>query len=403
MKIGILKEGKIPVDRRTPLLPQQCKAIEDKYPQISFLVQSSPVRCIPDSDYTQLGIPVLQDISDCDVFLGVKEVPIPELIPYKTYFFFSHTTKKQPYNRELLRTILKRHITLIDYENLTNEKGSRLVAFGYFAGVVGAYNAILTFGRRYHLFALRAAHQLRDKQEMWQEFKKIRLPAIKIAVTGTGRVAQGVRDVLQGMHITQVSPPEYLDQTFAQPVFTLLASEDYYKPIEDKSQWDKQRFYQHPEEFKADFYKYIPRTNILISAHYWNPQADVLFHVEDTLKEDFKVKVIADITCDVNGSIPTTLEASSVHNPNYDFDPQSATIKEAFSGDKHISVMAVDNLPSELPLDASETFGAQVSRHIIPALMNNDGQSVLQRATIAQQGELMPNFLYLSDYVEGKE
>ena len=170
IKIGILKEGKIPVDRRVPLTPSQAKQLEDEFPDIKVIIQKSPVRCFDDEVYQEEGIEVADNILDCDVLMGVKEVPIIELIDDRTYLFFSHTIKAQPYNRELLREILRKNIRLIDYEMLTDKKGNRLIAFGRSAGLVGAYNGILAYGKRFKLFNLRRAYTCRNLDDMKTEF-----------------------------------------------------------------------------------------------------------------------------------------------------------------------------------------------------------------------------------------
>src|SRR5690606_22634058 len=205
-KIGIVKEGKVPVDKRVPLTPKKCQETLQNYPDVEIAVQPSPIRCFSDQEYTELGIKLQQDLTDCDIIMGVKEVPVDQLIPDKTYLFFSHTIKKQAYNRKLLQAILQKNITLIDYETLTNNNGNRIVAFGYWAGVVGAYNGILTYGKKWSLFNLKPAHQCVDLEDMEEEFFKVKaLPPIKIAITVGGRVAHGAMEVLDMMGIKKVS------------------------------------------------------------------------------------------------------------------------------------------------------------------------------------------------------
>lgn len=397
MKIGIIREGKVPIDKRVPLLPEQCQLLQKKYPQISFAVQSSPVRCVPDEAYREAGLNVVEDISDCDVILGVKEVPIPQLVAEKTFFFFSHTIKKQAYNQKLLRTILDQNIQLVDYECLTDTNGSRIVAFGRFAGIVGAYNGILGYGKRHQLFELRGAHECRDLKDLRTEFDKVKLPAIKIVVTGGGRVGNGITEVLEGMNILRVSPEDFLNKTYDQAVFTQLRSQDYYKAAEGNT-WNSEEFYQNPTGYSADFMKYARQSEILISGHYWNPHADVLFTKEDIKQADFKIEVVADVTCDIEGSIPSTLRATTIDAPFYDYDPTTGQEVDAFSSTQNLNVMTVDNLPCELPYDASEAFGNQLMEYVFPAFFDGDAQEIIKRASITKGGELTPLYDYLSDY-----
>ena len=399
-KIGIIKEGKIPIDRRVPLTPTQAKELKEKY-QIEVKVQSSDIRCFSDDDYRDAGLPVVDSIDDCDIILGVKEVPIKNLVPEKTHFFFSHTIKKQDYNRELLRSILDKKIRLIDWETLTNENGHRIIAFGRWAGIVGAYNGIWTYGKRYNLFDLRRAHECFDYEDLKSELEKVKLPNIKIALTGGGRVTKGAMEVLHGAGIRQVTQHDFLSERFDEPVFTQLNSRDYNKK-KDGGEFHRHEFYDHPELYEGDFMKYTRVTDLLVACAFWDPAAPVLFHREDILRDDFDIKVIADITCDIEGSIPSTKQPSTIDDPIYDYNPSDNQVEQAISDEGNITVMAVDNLPCELPRDASESFGNELLENVIPHLLGNDEKEVIARATITKKGSLTERYNYLSDYVEGK-
>lgn len=400
MKIGIIREGKVPVDKRVPLLPYQCRLLCDQYPQMEFFVQPSPVRCVSEEAYRKYGIEVREDLSQCDLLFGVKEVPVKDLLGGKTYFFFSHTIKKQTYNRPLLQEILKRKIQLIDYECLKDELGNRIVAFGRFAGVVGAYNALLAYGLRNHLFELRRAYECAYMKALKAELEKVKLPPVKIVVTGTGRVGRGAKEILEALKIKQVFPTEFLEDNFGEAVYTMLSSDNYYV-ARDNSNTGFLGFYTHPENYYADFLKYARQSDLMISAHYWNPGAEALFTLEDTARKDFKIRIIADVTCDIEGSVPTTLKTTQIEDPFYDFDPLSCQIQKAFSSENHITVMAVDNLPCELPYDASESFGEQLIANVFPALMEADKKKLIEYATIAKNGVLTEEFSYLEDFVRG--
>ena len=398
MKIGIIKEGKVPVDKRVPLTPPQAKELMDKYPDVNIVIETSNIRCFSDQEYKENGIEVVADINDCDVLMGVKEVPLKNLIPNKTYFFFSHTIKEQPYNRELLKSIIKKNITLIDYEVLTNSQGVRVVAFGRYAGIVGAYNGIWAYGKRYNLFNLRRAHECFDLEDLKNEFDKVKLPAIKIALTGGGRVSRGAMEVLDGMGIRKVTPADYLNRFFNEPVYVQLNTRDYNKRKEGEN-YSRDEFYEHPERYESDFARYTNVTDLLIAGAFWNPSAPELFKREDILKDDFKIKVIADITCDIEGSIPSTKKPSTIDEPLYDFNPSDNKIEPPLKEEGNITVMAVDNLPCELPRDASEDFGKELVNNVLPYLIKEDSEEVIKRATIVKDGKLTQQFAYLKDYV----
>lgn len=400
-KIGILKEGKIPIDKRVPITPEQALEIIEKFENASLKVQSSDIRCYTDDDYRSKQIEITDSVEDCDILMGVKEVPIKNLIDNKTYLFFSHTIKEQSYNRDLLREILNKKIRLIDYELLTDADGVRIVAFGRYAGLVGAYNGILTYGLRYNLFNIRPAHTCFDLNDLKTEYAKVNLPAIKIAVTGGGRVTRGAMEVLDGMKIRKVSPAEFVEDLFDEPVYTQLNSRDYNKKA-DGSEFNRSEFHDEPHKYVSDFAKYAKVTDLLIAGAYWDPDAPVLFRREDILAPDFKIKVIADITCDIEGSIPSTKKPSTIDDPIYDYNPSDDTIEPALKEEGNITVMAVDNLPCELPRDASVDFGRELVDNVLPHLLGDDSEDVIARATIAENGKLTERFSYLQNYVDGK-
>lgn len=403
LHIGIIREGKIPTDKRTPLSPAQCQLVMQKFPHVQISVQPSPVRCFKDEEYAALGIEIKEDLSECDILLGIKEVPIDMLIPNKAYLFFSHTIKKQPHNRKLLQSILEKNIKLVDYETLTNEKGERLIAFGWYAGWVGAYNALLMCGKRYGLFDLKRAFQCFDKAEMLKELEKVQLPPIKIALTGGGRVAKGAIELLEKAKVKRVSVKEYLQNSdFQEAVYVQLRSSDYHAHREGKP-FVQEEFYQYPERFVSTFSQFYSMTDLLIACAYWNPNAPLLFTKQEMRLPNFRICMVADITCDIDGSIPCTQQSANILDPIYDYDKENETVCASFSDFSHINVMAVDNLPTELPRDASEYFGGVLIENIFPHLLCGDKEKVIQRATIAENGKLMPNFGYLEDYVIEKQ
>lgn len=398
MKIGIIREGKVPPDARVPFTPLQLKEISEKYgPELTFMVESSPFRCYSDEEYQAQGIEVVEDISQADFLFGVKEVPIDSLIAEKTYFFFSHTIKKQLKNRALLKSVLSKDIRLIDYEVLKDEQGERVVAFGRWAGIVGAYNAFLTYGKKTGLYDLRRASECRDLADLQVELKKVTLPPVKIVVTGQGRVGKGALEILQILGIARVDAHEFLHSYFEEPVFVVLSSGDFNRRKSDGG-FDREEFYATPELYESHFLKFAEAGEILIAAAYWNPGAPRLFELEDISSPDFSISVIADITCDVGGSIPTTFRSSTILEPIYDVDRETGTELPAFGKQTSISVMAIDNLPCELPRESSAEFGKQLMKWVIPALFE-ENSPILERATIARDGDLTLEYMYLSDFV----
>lgn len=403
MRIGIIREGKAPPDKRVPFTPEQCRFINDSIPGMEMVVQPSVIRCFRDEEYLAQGIDVREDLSDCDVLMGVKEVPVADLLPGKIYFFFSHTIKKQPNNRKLLQEIIRRKIQLVDYEVLTDKYGMRIIGFGRYAGLVGAYNGFRAYGLRNGLFNLKPAWMCNDLDEMIHELRQIELPAIRIAVTGGGRVAGGVLELLNGLSIRKLDVDEYLlGFDYDGPVYVQLNPGDYNRHRLGLP-FDLVHFYNHPTDYVGTFGKFLPFTDMLIGAAYWDPKAPVLFNLDDTKNENFRISVIADITCDIDGSIPTTRRASTIDDPFYDFDPSTFQLKAPFSSENHISVMAVDNLPCELPKDASYDFGKNLISKVLPFFSGSDPDQIIERASITKNGNLTDRFEYLKDYVEGND
>jgi len=402
MKIGLIRERKIPSDKRVSFSPLQILEIMNIYPnEFEFVVEPSPVRCFSDQEYEDLGIQLSGDLSDCDLLMGIKEVPIDFLIPEKTYVFFSHTIKKQTHNRKLLQAILEKNIRLMDYEVLKDEKGERTVAFGRWAGVVGAYNGLWVYGQKSGLYKLKRAYECFDRNELELELKKVQLPPIKIVVTGGGRVGKGVLEVLQAIGIKQIDPHDLIHQYYEEPVFSVLASSDFNRRKTDGG-FDKKEFYSEPQKYESHFLKYAEVSDILIAAAYWDNMAPKLFSLKDIGSDDFNISVIADITCDIDGSVPTTLKVSTIEQPVYDIDRETFEVIPAFGKQNSISVMAIDNLPTELPRDASEEFGNQLINHFIPELVKKESK-ILDKATICKEGDLTIEFIYLEGFVKQNE
>ena len=402
IKIGILREGKVPPDKRVPLTPAQCKKVEAIYPHVKIIVQPSPVRSFKDQEYIDAGISLSEDLSVCDIIMGVKEVNVEDLIPNKKFMFFSHTFKKQPYNRELLKAVLEKKIQLIDYEILKNTSNKRVIGFGRYAGIVGAYNGFLTYGQKHGYYNLKRANQCVNRVEVEEELKKVELPAnTKIVLTGFGRVGHGAREILDLLPITEVSPEEFLNKKFDSPVYTQLELEDYYDP-KNGGEFDKKEFYSTPENYKSSFGKYVSEADMYIPCHYWSNKADVIITNEDLKKENRRISVIADISCDIAGPIASTIRPSTIASPVYGYDPQTQSEVD-FMNENAIAVMAVDNLPCELPLDASEDFGNELIKEVFDSLFLEDTSKMIERGSETDlNGNLMPDYAYLKDYVVGK-
>ncbi len=401
MKFGVIRERKNPPDRRVVLSPQACQKVAKNHPKAEIIVEPSPIRTFTDAEYREAGFEVAPKMEECDVLLGVKEVPIQDLIPNKKYFFFSHTIKKQPYNRKLLQAILKKNIELYDHEVITNQKEQRLVAFGRYAGIVGAYSGFRAYGLKHGLFKLPKAETLTDQQALISELKKISLPNIKIILTGRGRVGNGAREMLDAMNLRKVNVTEYLEQDFNEPVYCQIDASDYNRR-KDGVRGNKEDFFANPEAYKSNFFRFARVSDFYIAGHFYGQGAPYLYTREDAKHPDFKISVVADVSCDIDGPIASTIRASTIAKPIYGYDPKTE-LETNYKNKSAIAVMAVDNLPCELPRDASVGFGDAFVKNVIPAFFNKDEEGVLKRALMTKNGKLTKRFAYLQDYVDGKE
>ncbi|PWH81789.1 alanine dehydrogenase [Algibacter marinivivus] len=401
MKFAIIKERKNPPDRRVVFSPLKLAEAKKQFPEAVFKVESSDIRVFPDTEYKNAGFEVAQDVSDCDVMIGVKEVPIESLIPNKKYFFFSHTIKKQPYNRKLLKAILEKNIELYDHETIVGPKGFRLIGFGRYAGIVGAYNGFRAWGLKYNSWNLPKAGPLPNQAALIKELNAIKIPNIKILLTGSGKVAKGSQEMLDAMHIKSVSVDDYLNEEYNEPVYCKIDVLDYNKR-KDGRVLNNTDLYKNPENYESDFMRFAKVTDYYIAGHFYGDGAPFLYTRADVKSRNFNIKVVADVSCDVDGPVATTLRASTIADPIYGYNPQTETEID-FKDDKAITVMAVDNLPCELPQDASEGFGDMFLKHVIPAFFNNDKDGILNGAQITKKGKLTERFSYLQDYVDGKE
>ena len=394
-KIGLIREGKTPPDNRVALVPAQCRWIQKNMPGVRVVVQSSGKRCFPDQEYQKAGIEVKEDMSDCDILIGIKEVPVQQLIPGKTYLFFSHTKKKQPHNRQLLHSIIRNRITLVDYESLEHADGQRIIGFGFFAGVVGAHNGMMAYGNRTRLYDLAKVHDHKSFRRLIHTYFGLRLPVIKVAVTGSGRVASGVLEIMNLLDIIEVEPEEYLTRDFSYPVFVHLKGANLYTHRET-GVYNREDFHQHPERYTCLFQPYTQHTDILMNGIYWATGIPRLFNIEDISDKSFRIQTIADITDDHNGSVPCNIGDGTIEDPVYGVNKQTFERTLPYEPGS-VDIMAVSNLPNELPRDASRYFGEQLIKFVLEDLVKG-GSDIIRRATMVENGILTPQFSYLQEY-----
>ena len=399
LKVGILRETKNPPDRRVPLTPPQIVALQELYPHVEFYVQPSDSRCYSDEEYDYLDIPLREDLHECDILFGVKEIDKRTFIPGKTYLFFAHVAKKQLHNREMFQEVVAKNIRLIDYEYLTTDQGQRIVAFGRYAGIVGAYNGLRARGIKTNKFKLKPAYQCRDLEEMWAGLRLIELrPGLKILVTGEGRVAHGAMETLSICNLVHVNPDDFISKEFDVPVVCQIGPAHYTKNKKGLP-FSFGDFVKNPVHYESAFLPFTRATDILITGHFWDPRSPVFFTPEDMKKSDFRISIIADISCDLHGPIPSTIRVTTIADPFYSFNPHLGIEEPAFTHPSNITVMSIDNLPGELPRDASADFGKQLMQNALHNLFTDANSEMIKRATITEDGKLTMAYSYLADYL----
>ncbi|HUC81638.1 MAG TPA: NAD(P)-dependent oxidoreductase [Flavisolibacter sp.] len=399
-KIGIIKEGKTPADNRVALTPQQCKWIKENYPDCRVVVQRSETRCFHDREYALAGVTLADTVEDCDLLLGIKEVPPSQILPGKTYLFFSHTCKKQPHNQMLLQTVIEQNCTLVDYECLRHEDGQRIIGFGFFAGIVGAHNGIMAYGNRTGAFQLARVHKQKDFKALIHTYFGLKLPNIKIAVTGSGRVAHGILEIMNLLGVIEVEKEEFLSREFAYPVYVQLKGADLYAH-NNGTPYNREHFHENPQQYHSLFPTYLAQTDVLMNGVFWDKDVPRLFKKEDISAADFRIQTIADITDDANGSVPINVGDQTIEDPVYGIDRKTFEKTAPYVAGS-VDVMAVGNLPNELPRDASQYFGEQLIKYILPDLLTG-GSAIIERASIVKEGKLTVAYDYLCDYAAGKE
>ena len=401
IRIGLIREGKNPPDTRVPLTPVQCAEIMHEHPEIRIVAQPSPNRCYTDAEYAAQGIPLQEDLTDCDVLLGVKEVPTDQIIPNKTYFFFSHTKKAQAYNKPLMQALIAKNICMIDYECLVHADSQRILGFGFYAGFVGAHNGLLTYGKRTGAYTLPAANYLGSVAAMKKAYEDFVLPNVKIVITGSGNVAAGAVEIMHLLDVEYIEPEDFLAHEYEYPVYTHVKGHTLYQR-KDGGIYHREDFHANPGQYECIFKPFLAQADILMNGVYWDKKVPRLFEKADIQRADYRMFTIADITCDLDGSVPINLGSSTIPDPVYGVNRQSFARTEPFENpEANVDVMAVDNLPNELPRDASEYFGIHFEKYILRELLKSSSE-VLDRGTICKNGQLMPRFAYLQDYAFGE-
>ncbi|TLX73678.1 alanine dehydrogenase [Labilibacter sediminis] len=399
--IGIIKETQIPADARVALTPKGAQQLLNINKSLQIIVEPSKDRVFSDEEYMEAGCIIADDLSDCDLLLGIKEVQKESLLEGKTYMFFSHTVKQQAHNKEMLQAIIDKNITLIDYEFLYGAKRNRIAAFGYWAGLAGAYNTLRAYGIKNEFFSLLPLAEIEDTQRMYKELKKVKGGKEKILITGTGRVAKGVEEVLQTCGIYKVDIDGFLHNTYNDPVYFCADPLTYAKSKDGKA-FTFKGFIKSPQNFESNFLRFAEVANVFIAAHFWDPSSPKLFELTDLSSEKFNIDLIGDITCDINGSVPTTQQTASIKESFYDYNPHNGEIEKAFSRKENITIMAVDKLPSALPIEASEYFSEQLVNHVLAYFWMGDYKKVLAKATIVKNGKIQKSYKHLCSFIQEK-
>lgn len=400
MKIALIKETKIPVDNRVALSPKQVAELNKRFPQHEIVVQASDIRAFSDDEYRAEGARVVDNVEDCDVLFGIKEAKIESLIPNKHYFFFGHIAKMQEYNRPLLQAFMQKHITFCDYEYLVDDNNIRVCAFGWWAGVVGVYYTLRGYGLKYKLYDLPKPDRRFTLEQLFDALKSIELPKVKLMVTGAGRVSQGAQHVLENIGAQRMTEEEYLATDKVDKMSYCVADVDRLVKRKDGGAFAWNDFTHNAKAYESDFMRFAKKTDVLICAHFWGPDAPVYLSEDNLRNPDMRIRMIGDVTCDIKGSIKSTVRPATHDAPYYDYNPVNEQDEPAFSSKKNITVMAVDTCPNALAMDTSAYFGDMLTKHVFEPMLKGEQSRVIQRSMILKGGKLTPKFLYLDSFAK---
>ena len=427
--IGIRREDKNQWERRVALVPEQLRSLIAA--GIEIKAQPSPKRCYSDGLMAEAGVAIAEDLGGCDLLIGIKEMPAEFIQPGKPHLFFSHTVKGQHYNMPMLRAIIAKKATLLDYERIVDEHNRRLIAFGRFAGLSGIIDTLALLGQRWQaqgianpFGAMHLSYQYADLEEAKNQVRQIGvhlqqqgLPAgvdsLVIGIPGYGNVSQGIQEIIRLLDIPQISPQQLASAPDKHPIgYVVFKEEDLVRPRRDNVVFELQHYYGHPEEYRSCFDDYLPFLTVIANAIYWEEKYPRLVTIE-ALKELFartspaRLQIIGDISCDINGSIECTKKITDPGNPAFVFDPVRETISDGCTG-PGVAVMAIDMLPAEFAIDASNFFSNKLAT-LLPIFLNTDYEQTLensglpghlQHAVIVWQGELTPEYRYLESHLD---
>lgn len=401
MKIALIKETKTPVDNRVALSPKQVAELNCRFPQHEIVVQSSDIRAFSDDEYRAEGVRVVNNVDDCDILFGIKEAKIESLIPCKQYFFFGHIAKMQEYNRPLLQAFIQKHVTFCDYEYLVDDNNIRVCAFGWWAGVVGVYYTLRGYGLKHKLYELPKPDRRFTLTQLLESLKGVELPKVKLMVTGAGRVSQGAQYVLDIIGAKKLTEEDYLTKDNVARLSYCVADVDRLVKRNDGGFFSWNDFTQNEKEYRSDFMRWAKKTDVLICAHFWGPEAPVYLSEDDLRNKDLRIRMIGDVTCDIKGSIKSTVRPATHDDPYYDYNPETEQDEPAFSSPNNISVMAVDTCPNALAMDTSAYFGEMLTKHVFEPLLKGEHSDVIDRSMILNDGHLTSRFAYLKSFAEG--
>ncbi|MGA1330673.1 MAG: NAD(P)-dependent oxidoreductase [Bacteroidia bacterium] len=412
LQLGILRESKTPPDLRTPLVPEDCRILLNRFEGLRIVVQPSTLRCFTDEQYQEVGCQISENLEGSSLVLGVKEVSLSSLAPGMAYAFFSHTIKAQPYNRPMMQHMVRENITLFDYELMTDDNGRRTVAFGHWAGIVGAWHALRMRCLRNGDHHIPSAAQVGSYEGLQSWAKKLTLDPCLLVLCGSGRVGQGVLQMLHDAEIEAVEPSAILklpEQPWSslhhKPAYVLLESKHMVQSL-DGSPFDEAAFYQNPGTYRSALAPFLSRGDVLINSIYWDPRGPRHFEVSDIQQSSFRVSQIADISCDIQGSVPITTRATTIQDPYYGVSRLDLSEIPPFLS-YGVDLMAVDNLPCELPREASGEFSRALSQHfLLPFIASQQSEPQaelplnLSKARLLDQGTLHPSLSHLTTYAE---
>lgn len=428
--IGIRREDKNKWETRVPLIPDDAAELIRDHGFRIIVQPAMNHRAFPDSHYLTAGAEINEDLSEADIIIAVKEIPEEKFMPNKAYMFFAHVIKGQPYNMPMLKTMLEKNCTLIDYEKIVSADGKRLIFFGRYAGIAGLIESLSAYGKRLALEGvdnplakIEQPYRYASLAECIDKLKEVNAEILAnglptemkpfiCGITGYGNVSIGAQEIAELLPFKEITPDQLrkglknLPESKTGMYKVIFKEKDMYRLKDATKAFDLQEYFNHPERYESTFVEVAPLLSLMVNCIYWAEAYPRLLTKQDIRKlyksSDSRLKVIGDISCDMEGSVEATIIATDLDEPCFVYDVDKDSAIKGFIGNGP-TIMSIENLPCEIPIESSSGFSS-VLKELFLGMQYADFSKPLDKiglpeeikgAVIALNGKLTPNYEYI--------